>query len=76
MNITKRQIKEALGLATDVEVAAFFGTSKQAVGAWGDEDAIPEGRQWQAIALRPDVFGEPLVKPAEHGATESKTKAA
>ena len=58
MDITKRQIKEALGLATDVEVAAFFGTSKQAVGAWGDDEPIPDGRKWQAIALRPDVFGE------------------
>jgi hypothetical protein len=68
MNITKRQIKDALGLTTDVEVAAFFGTSKQAVGAWGDEDAIPEGRQWQAIALRPDVFGEPPAKQAGEAA--------
>jgi len=68
MNITKRQIKDALGLTTDVEVAAFFGTSKQAVGAWGDEDAIPEGRQWQAIALRPDVFGDPPAKRAGEAA--------
>jgi len=66
MNITKRQIKESLGLATDVEVAAFFGTSKQAVGAWGDEDPIPEGRQWQAMALRPDIFGPaPKVESGE-----------
>lgn len=57
MNITKQQIKDALGLTTDVQVAAFFGTSKQAVGAWGDDEALPEGRQWQAIALRPDIFG-------------------
>lgn len=76
MNITKRQIKEALGLATDVEVAAFFGTSKQAVGAWGDDDAIPDGRKWQAIALRPDVFGEDPAQPAEQGADEVKTRVA
>lgn len=67
MDITKRQIKDSLGFTTDVEVAAFFGTSKQAVGAWGDDDPIPDGRQWQAIALRPEVFGTPV--PA-------KTKAA
>lgn len=64
MNITKRKIKESLGLKTDVEVAAFFGTSKQAVGAWGDDESLPEGRQWQAIALRPDVFGEPAERMA------------
>ena len=57
MNITKRHIKESLGLTTDVQVAEFFGTTKQAVGAWGDDEALPEGRQWQAIALRPGVFG-------------------
>lgn len=63
MDITKRQIKDALGIKTDVEVAEFFGTSKQAVSAWGDNDtAIPDGRKWQAIALRPDVFGE---RPAD-----------
>jgi len=57
MDITKRQIKEALGIKTDVEVAAFFGTSKQAVSAWGDDDeAIPDGRKWQAVATRPDLF--------------------
>lgn len=72
MNITKRQIKEALGLGTDVEVAAFFGTSKQAVGAWGDDDAIPDGRKWQAIALRPDIFGESPAQPAEQGAEPMK----
>lgn len=57
MNITKRQIKDSLGLTTDVQVAAFFGTTKQAVGAWGEDESIPDGRMWQAIALRPDVFG-------------------
>ena len=73
MNITKRQIKEALGLATDVEVAAFFGTTKQAVGAWGETDPVPEGRQWQAIALRPDLFGP---APAQAEAEQGKEEAA
>lgn len=57
MQITKRQIKESLGFRTDVEVAQFFGTSKQAVGRWDDDKPLPDGRQWQAIALRPDIFG-------------------
>lgn len=68
MNITKQQIKDALGLTTDVEVAAFFGTSKQAVGAWGDQEAIPDGRQWQAMALRPDLFGSKPAKPSKQEA--------
>ena len=74
MDITKRQIKKALGLTTDVEVAAFFGTSKQAVGAWGDDDkAIPDGRKWQAIAIRPDLFG---AHPEVERRAPAKTKAA
>ncbi|GAA0260405.1 hypothetical protein [Rhodanobacter caeni] len=67
MNITKRKIKDSLDLKTDVEVAAFFGTSKQAVGAWGEDEPIPEGRQWQAIALRPDLFSEPPATLREAG---------
>jgi hypothetical protein len=62
MTITKRLLKELLGFETDVEVAAFFGTTKQAVNAWGVDEPLPSGRQWQARALRPDVFGPP---PAE-----------
>lgn len=59
MNMTKRQIKQALGITTDVDVAAFFGTTKQAVCGWGDDDAsIPDGRKWQAIAMRPDLFAK------------------
>lgn len=58
MNLTKAVIKEALGLETDAQLAQFFGTSKQAVSQWGDDSAaIPVARQWQAMALRPDVFG-------------------
>ena len=57
MKITKRHLKERLGLATDVQIAEFFGITKQAVGSWGDDEPLPEGRQWQVIALRPDIFG-------------------
>ena len=58
MKITKSLIRSKLDLKTDTEIAEFFGTSKQAVGQWGPDDkAIPEGRQWQAKALRPDLFG-------------------
>ena len=67
MKITKRQLKERLGLATDVQIAEFFGITKQAVGAWGDDEPLPEGRQWQAIALRPDVFGQAPATSAAEG---------
>lgn len=58
MDMTKASVKRALGLETDTELALFFGTTKQAVGQWGD-GKIPEGRQWQARAKRPDLFPAP-----------------
>lgn len=60
MNITKAVLKERLGVETDAELAEFFGTSKQAVSQWGADDVpIPAGRQWQAMAKRPDLFPAP-----------------
>lgn len=62
MDITKASLKLALGVETDTELADFFGTTKQAVGQWGD-GPIPQGRQWQARAKRPDLFPAPEAKP-------------
>ncbi|MCD0280497.1 hypothetical protein JWH04_16425 [Xanthomonas melonis] len=61
--ITKRSAREALGFSRDVELAKFFGTTKQAVSAWPEDRPLPEGRQWQARAIRPDVFGPPPANP-------------
>lgn len=58
MAITKQALRAALGLTKDTELAEFFTTSKQAVFGWGETDPIPEGRQWQARALRPDLFDD------------------
>ena len=58
MDMTKQAVKAALGFQKDTELARFFGTSKQAVGQWPDDEPLPEGRRWQARALRPDVFGQ------------------
>lgn len=56
MNITKRAVREALS-GKDADVARFFGVTAGAVSQWADEEPLPEGRQWQAVALRPDLFG-------------------
>lgn len=61
MNMTKREVREALGFTLDKELAAFFGLGKAAISAWNEDDPIPEGRQWQARALRPDLFGDASV---------------
>jgi hypothetical protein len=59
MDMTKRSVKAALGYEKDVELARFLGISKQAVSQIGEEDQLPEGRQWQARAKRPDLFPAP-----------------
>lgn len=59
MDMTKRAIKKALDIQTDADLARFFGIGRWAVGQWPEDDTIPEGRQWQARALRPDLFETP-----------------
>lgn len=45
-------------MKTDAELARFLGVTKQAIGQAGGDDAeLPDGRQWQLRALRPDIFG-------------------
>lgn len=56
MDMTKRSVKAALGFEKDIELANFLGISKQAVSQMGDDEPMPEGRQWQARAKRPDLF--------------------
>lgn len=57
MELTKRNVREALGFTLDRQLAEFFGVGKAAVSQWADDQPLPEGRQWQARALRPDIFG-------------------
>lgn len=59
MDMTKRAVKEALELDTDADLARFFGIGRWAVGQWPDDEPIPEGRQWQLRAQRPDLFPAP-----------------
>lgn len=59
MQMTKRSVKAALGFETDVELAKFLGISKQALSRTSDDDELPEGRQWQLRAKRPDLFPAP-----------------
>ncbi|KXB19094.1 helix-turn-helix domain-containing protein [Xylella fastidiosa] len=59
MDITKRVAREFLGFTMDRQLADFFGVSKAAVSKWPENQGMPEVRQWQLRALRPDVFGAP-----------------
>lgn len=64
MKLTKRQAKEALGLSTDADFSRLLGITKQAVSQMPEDEAIPEGRQWQLRALHPDRIPEPKAEAA------------
>jgi hypothetical protein len=57
--ISKRQARELLGFQFDKDLADFFRVGKGAVSAWPEDAPLPEGRQWQLRALRPDLFPNP-----------------
>ena len=59
MDMTKRSVRTALGFERDIQMARFFGVGKAAVSAWAENEPLPEARQWQARALRPDLFDLP-----------------
>jgi hypothetical protein len=56
MNMTKSAVRTALGLKKDVQLAKFFEVSRAAVALWKDDEPIPELRQLQLRARRPDLF--------------------
>lgn len=59
MEITKRQARDALGFTFDRQLAELFNIGKGAVSAWREDDPLPDARQWQLRALRPDLFPTP-----------------
>ena len=42
---------------TAAEMARRMGVSRASVAEWKEKGALPEGRVWQLIAMRPDKFG-------------------
>lgn len=56
INITKRQIRTALGEdARDVDVARLFDVTPAAVSLWPEDGPIPERRNLWLIVNRPDL---------------------
>jgi len=69
VDITVGQAKAALGIKTDAELARLLGVSKQAISnLGGDDSALPDGRQWQLRAMRPDLFPAPEAKAVNRAA--------
>ena len=59
MDMTKREVKAALGIETDAELARQFSPpiGRWAVGQWPDDQPIPKARQGNC-GLVPGVFGD------------------
>ena len=63
-SLTKAKVRELLkppGATkdlTDADLARFFGTSHSAIWQWPEDEAIPEGRQWELKAKRPELFAQ------------------
>jgi hypothetical protein len=56
MNMTKRSVKQHLGVESDAELARIFNIGRWAVGQWPDDEPIPEARQWELKARFPRQF--------------------
>jgi hypothetical protein len=56
MQMTKREVKAALGIKTDAALGRFFNIGRGAIGLWKDDEPIPGPRQWELRARRPDLF--------------------
>ena len=58
MEMTKRNVKAALGLETDADLARVFTPEigRWAVGQWPADEPIPVARQWELRAKFPDKF--------------------
>jgi hypothetical protein len=68
--ISKRQARELLGFQFDKDLADFFGVGKGAVSAWPEDAPLPEGRQWQLRALRPDLWPATQATPPPQAADQ------
>lgn len=70
MDMTKRAVKEALGIETDAELARQFTPpiGRWAVGQWPDDESIPAARQWELRAKHPEKFGAARSKRGQRAA--------
>lgn len=64
--ISKKVARELLGFTVDARLADFFDISESAVSQWADDEPIPQLRQLQLRARRPDLFSD------QAGAPDSK----
>jgi hypothetical protein len=68
MKMTRSEVKKALGMSTDVELAKVFGIGRWAVGQWPANKPIPLLRQYQLRAMYPALFGSVAEQPTKRAA--------
>lgn len=68
MDMTKREVKLALGIESDAALARQFTPEigRWAVGQWPDDKPIPARRQWELRARFPGIFGPSPEDPGRH----------
>lgn len=57
--MTKRDVKKALGIDRDSELAKVFGVGRWAIGQWADDKPIPARRQVELQLWYPKLFPQP-----------------
>lgn len=68
--ITKKALRQRLGVKNDAELARFFKITRSSVSEWGEDSAVPEKRILQAVCKKPSAFPEFLEAAANDGSTE------
>lgn len=63
-SITKRQLRDRLGLKNDAALADFLEITRSAVYQWDEDKPVPELRLLQAFRRRPSAFPEFGESPA------------
>ncbi|MEJ2790109.1 MULTISPECIES: hypothetical protein [unclassified Pseudoxanthomonas] len=64
--LTKKFVRERLGLESDAALARMFNVSRAAVAQWGEDDPLPEPRRTWLHLHMADKF--PLGQTAEREA--------
>jgi hypothetical protein len=58
MTLTKRLLKQKLGIKTDAGLARFFKCTRAAVNLWAADKSIPELRVLRLRESHPELFAD------------------
>jgi hypothetical protein len=55
MDLTKRNVKDLLGIGNDAALSRYFNLTRGAAFFWEDDEPIPEAHQLTLLKRRPDL---------------------